>query len=72
MFFLFGASGCNTHCVVGEEDMAPLILHIEEDKEDTDHHGDNNADNVNQATVHPAAREQLQRLSPGHHGILCK
>ena len=35
--------------------MAPLILDIEEDKEDTNHHGDNDADNNNETTIHPAA-----------------
>ena len=65
MFFLFGASGCNTHCVVGEEDLAPLILHIEEDKEDTDDHGDDDADN-NQTAVHPATGSEIVRFSCVH------
>ena len=47
--------------------MAPLILDIEEDEEDTDHHGDDDADNHQQATVHPAAGPQGVRLPPRHH-----
>jgi hypothetical protein len=34
--------------------MAPLILDIEEDKEDTDYHGDDDADNHDEAIVNPA------------------
>ena len=46
--------------------MAPLILDIEEDKEDTDHHGDDDADNHKQATVHPAAGPQGVRFGFEH------
>ena len=46
--------------------MAPLILDIKEDEEDTDHHGDDDADNHEQATVHPAAVPQGVRFSFEH------
>ena len=45
--------------------MAPLILDIEEDKEDTDDHGDDDADN-NQTTVHPATGSEIVRFSCVH------
>ena len=46
--------------------MAPLILDIEEDKEDTDHHGDDDGDNHQQTTVHPAAEPQVVRSHAQH------
>ena len=46
--------------------MAPLILDIEEDKEDTDHHGDDDADNHDEATVNPAAGWEVARLPSRH------
>ena len=48
----------NTYREVLEQYRAPLILDIEEDKEDTDHHGDDDGDNHKQATVHPATGPQ--------------
>jgi hypothetical protein len=57
----------NTYCKVVEEDMAPLILDIEEDKEDTDHHGDNDTDNKNQTAVHPTAGSEIVRFSAVVH-----
>ena len=55
-----------THCKVLEKDMAPLILDIEEDEEDTDHHGDNDADHHHQTTVHPPACSQVVRFGGIH------
>ena len=52
---------------VAEEHMTPLILDIEEDKEDTDHHGDDDADNHNEATVNPATGCEVARLPSRHH-----
>ena len=46
--------------------MAPLILDIEEDKEDTDDHGDDDADNNNQTAVHPATGSEIVRFSCVH------
>ena len=54
-----------THCKVLEKDMAPLILDIEEDEEDTDHHGDNDADHHHQASLCLAHREKTPRLEEG-------
>ena len=51
---------------VAEEDMAPLVLDIEEDKEDADHHGDDDADNNHQTTIQPAAGSQIVRLIGKH------
>ena len=42
-----------------EEDMAPLVLDIEENKEDADDHGDDDADHDYQATIHPATCPQV-------------
>ena len=58
----------NTHRKVCEEHMAPLLLYIEEDKEDTDHHGKNNTDHHNQTTVQPAAGSETVGFVRVHLG----
>ena len=56
----------NTHCEVLEENMAPLILNIEEDKEDTANHGNNDEDNDKQPTVKPDTGPQIAKTSFTH------
>ena len=46
--------------------MAPLILDIEEDKEDSDHHGYDDADNHHQAAIQPTACPQIVRFVGKH------
>ena len=52
--------------MIFEEYMTPFILHIEEDHEDTDHHGEDDADNHHEATVHPHTCLQTHRFSHQH------
>ena len=47
------------HRKIFEEYMAPFVLNIEEDEEDTDDHGYDDADDDHQATVHPATCPQI-------------
>ena len=47
------------HREIFEEHMAPFVLNIEEDEEDTDDHGYDDADDDHQATVHPATCPQI-------------
>ena len=48
--------------------MAPLILDIEEDKEDTNQHGDNDEDNNHETTIHPATGSEIVRFDATLHG----
>jgi hypothetical protein len=54
--------------MIVEEHMAPLILDIEEDKEDTDHHADNYAHNNYETTIHPATSSEIVRFDATHPG----
>ena len=56
----------DTDRIVVEENMAPLILNLEEDQEHTDHHGDYDTDHHHQATVHPAAHPKIVRFGGEH------
>ena len=56
----------STNRIVPEEYLTPLVLHIEEDEEDTDHHGEDDADHHHQTTVHPHTGAHPPRFSPWH------
>ena len=46
--------------------MTPLILDIEEDQEDTEQHGEDDADHHQEPTVHPAASPQVLTFHTQH------
>ena len=56
----------STNRIVPEEYLTPLVLHIEEDEEDTDHHGEDDADHHQETAVKQPAENASMVTFLGH------